>query len=138
MTFLDAKLQGFGDHAGGRHGLNITKHLAGSKMFHLPRFNLHVNEEACHRDLGQWVTATGATVCPAKSSDYYIYMPEVKVGAVNCLMITPKTRHVQVNLSNGQSEEWRVRRDAPVGGCPWFMRPNGMKVVLPYWCKARP
>ena len=87
---------------------------------------------------GQWVTATGATVCPAKSSDYYIYMPEVKVGAVNCLMITPKTRHVQVNLSNGQSEEWRVRRDAPVGGCPWFMRPNGMKVVLPYWCKACP
>ena len=52
MTFLDAKLQGFGDHAGGGHGLNITKHLAGSKMFHLPRFNLHVNEEACHREEG--------------------------------------------------------------------------------------
>ena len=52
MTFLDAKLQGFGDHAGDGHGLNITKHLAGSKMFHLSRFNLHVNEEACHRDFG--------------------------------------------------------------------------------------
>ena len=52
MTFLDAKLQGFGDHAGYRHGLNITKHLTNLKMFHLSRFNLHVNEEACHREEG--------------------------------------------------------------------------------------
>ena len=52
MTFLDAKLQGFGDHAGYRHGLNITKHLTNLKMVHLSRFNLHVNEEACHREEG--------------------------------------------------------------------------------------
>ena len=52
MTFLDAKLQGFGGHAGYRHGLNITKHLTNLKMFHLSRFNLHVNEKACHREEG--------------------------------------------------------------------------------------